>query len=124
MLVSSHLMTEMENTADHLIVIGRGRLIADARVAVFVAQGAQARVVVRTPAVLALTAALGAVGASVQPASDGLLEVTGLTAAEIGDLALARGIAVHELSPRRASLEEAFMELTADSIDYLAGELS
>jgi ABC-2 type transport system ATP-binding protein len=123
-LVSSHLMTEMENTADHLIVIGRGRLIADARVAAFVAQGAQARVVVRTPAVLALTAALGAVGASVQPASGGLLEVTGLTAAEIGDLALARGIAVHELSPRRASLEEAFMELTADSIDYLAGELS
>jgi ABC-2 type transport system ATP-binding protein len=55
---------------------------------------------------------------------EGLLEVTGLTAAGVGDLALAHGIAVHELAPRRASLEDAFMELTADSVDYLAGDLS
>jgi ABC-2 type transport system ATP-binding protein len=123
-LVSSHLMSEMENTADHLIVIGRGRLIADTPASAFVAQGAQDHVVVRTPAVRSLTAALATVGATVQPGPDGLLEVTGLTGAEIGDLALARGIALHELAPRRASLEEAFMELTADSVDYLAGDPS
>jgi ABC-2 type transport system ATP-binding protein len=60
----------------------------------------------------------------VTPGPDGLLNVTGLTVAEVGDLALARGIALHELTPRRASLEEAFMELTADSADYLAGDPS
>jgi ABC-2 type transport system ATP-binding protein len=123
-LVSSHLMSEMENTADHLIVIGRGQLIADTPASAFVAQGTQDHVVVRTPAVRSLTAALATAGATVQPGPDGLLEVTGLTGAEIGDLALARGIALHELAPRRASLEEAFMELTADSVDYLAGDPS
>jgi ABC-2 type transport system ATP-binding protein len=123
-LVSSHLMSEMENTADHLIVIGRGRLIADTPVAAFVERGARPHVAVRTPAALALTSALAAAGGSVAAGPDGLLEVTGLTAAKVGDLALAHGIPVHELAPRRASLEEAFMELTADSVDYLAGDLS
>jgi ABC-2 type transport system ATP-binding protein len=123
-LVSSHLMSEMENTADHLIVIGRGRLIADTPVAAFVERGARPRVAVRTPSAAALTAALAVAGGSVTSGRDGLLEVTGLTAAGVGDLALAHGIAVHELAPRRASLEDAFMELTADSVDYLAGDLS
>jgi len=123
-LVSSHLMSEMEHTADHLIVIGRGQLIADTPVAAFVEQGARSHVALRTPSPAALTAALAAGGGSVTPGPDGLLEVTGLTAAEVGDLALAAGLALHELAPRRASLEDAFMELTADSVDYLAGELS
>jgi ABC-2 type transport system ATP-binding protein len=123
-LVSSHLMSEMENTADHLIVIGRGQLIADTPTAAFVARGAHARVAVRTPAAAALTVALTAAGGSVRAGLDGLLEVTGLTTAEVGDLALAHGLAVHELAHRGASLEEAFMEITADSVDYLAGDLS
>jgi ABC-2 type transport system ATP-binding protein len=123
-LVSSHLMSEMEHTADHLIVIGRGRLIADTPAAAFTAQGARAHVAVRTPSAIALTRALAAAGASVVPGPDGLLHVTALTIAEIGDLALAHGIALHELTPRRASLEEAFMELTADSADYVAGDLT
>jgi ABC-2 type transport system ATP-binding protein len=123
-LVSSHLMSEMEHTADHLIVIGRGQLIADTSVSAFMQQGARVHVAVRTPSATALTAALTAAGASVVPGPDGLLNVTALTAAEVGDLALAHGIALHELASRHASLEEAFMELTADSADYLAGDPS
>jgi ABC-2 type transport system ATP-binding protein len=123
-LVSSHLMSEMEHTADHLIIIGRGRLIADTPATAFTEQGTQGHIAVRTPSAAALTAALAAAGASVVPGPDGLLNVTGLTVAEVGDLALAHGIALRELTPRRASLEEAFMELTADSTDYLAGDPS
>ena len=123
-LVSSHLMSEMENTADHLIVIGRGQLIADTSIATFLARSSQAHVAVRTPAAGALSSALAAAGAAARLGPDGLIEVTGLSAAEIGDLALAHGIAVHELGPRHASLEEAFMELTAGSTDYVAGDLS
>jgi ABC-2 type transport system ATP-binding protein len=123
-LVSSHLMSEMEHTADHLIVIGRGRLIADTPAAAFTEQGARAHVAVRTPSAAAFTAVLAAAGGAVVPGPDGLLDITGLTVTEVGDLALAHGIALRELAPRRASLEEAFMELTADSTDYLAGDPS
>ena len=123
-LVSSHLMSEMEHTAGHLIIIGRGQLIADTPVAAFVERGAAPRLAVRTPAASALASALATMGGSVTTGTDGLLEVAGLTAAEVGELALARGIALYELAPRRVSLEEAFMELTADNVDYLAGDLS
>lgn len=84
-------------------------------------QGAGSRIGVRTPSVPALTSALAVAGAAVAPGPDDLLCITGLTAGQIGDLALAHGIALHELAPRPASLEEAFMELTADSVEYLAG---
>ena len=123
-LVSSHLMSEMEHTADHLIVIGRGQLIADTSVAAFVQQGTRAHVVVRSPEPMVLTSALTAAGGSVTAGGDGALEVAGLSAGEVGNLALAAGVAVHELGSRGASLEDAFMELTADSVDYLAGDLS
>jgi ABC-2 type transport system ATP-binding protein len=123
-LVSSHLMSEMQSTADHLIVIGRGRLIADTPTAAFLQQGSLHRVEVRTPSAAGLAAVLTAAGGSITPGADGLLGVRGLTAAEVGDLALAHGIAVHELTPQRASLEEAFMQLTSGSADYLAGDLS
>jgi ABC-2 type transport system ATP-binding protein len=123
-LVSSHLMSEMEHTADHLIVIGRGQLIADTSVAAFVQQGHRPHVVVRSPDAMALAGALTAAGGSVTHGGDGRLDVTGLTAGQVGNLALAAGAAVHELGVPRASLEEAFMELTADSVDYLAGEPS
>jgi ABC-2 type transport system ATP-binding protein len=123
-LVSSHLMSEMEHTADHLIVIGRGQLIADSPISEFLERNSQPKVAVRTPEPLALRSALAAAGGSAAPGPDGLLEVSGLTAAQVGELALAQGIALHELVPHRGSLEEAFMELTADSLDYLAGDRS
>jgi len=120
--VSSHLMSEMENTADDLIVIGRGELIAAETVAEFSARSARLSVTVRTPESAALTAALTAARAAVRPAADGSLVVTGLGAARIGQLAFEHHIVLHELATRTASLEEAFMELTADRVDYLAGD--
>jgi ABC-2 type transport system ATP-binding protein len=121
-LVSSHLMTEMEHTADHLIVIGRGRLVADCPVSDFLKRSSRPTVAVRTPAPLALRSAVAAAGGSATSAADGLLEVSGLTAAEVGEVALAQGIVLHELVPHRGSLEEAFMQVTAGSLDYLAGD--
>ncbi|WP_176737410.1 ATP-binding cassette domain-containing protein [Micromonospora citrea] len=120
--VSSHLMSEMEHCVDRLVVLGRGRLIAEQSLAEFAARGTRASVTVRTPDPAALTVVLAAEGARVVPADAGALVVTGLTAARIGDLALAHGIGLHELTTRTASLEEAFMELTADSVEYHAGE--
>ncbi|MGP7996475.1 MAG: ABC transporter ATP-binding protein [Streptosporangiaceae bacterium] len=122
--VSSHLMSEMENTADHLIVIGRGRLIADCSMAEFIARGTGQAVLARAPRPDVLRRVLTAAGGTVTQAGQGDLEVRGLPAARIGDLALASGIALHHLAPARASLEEAFMELTADSVDYQAGRVA
>jgi len=121
--VSSHLMSEMENTADSLIVIGRGRLIADCSMAEFIARGTGQAVLVRTPQPDGLARAVTAAGGTVSPAGQGgpEIEVRGLPPARIGDLALASAIALHHLAPARASLEEAFMELTADSVEYHAG---
>ena len=119
--VSSHLMSEMALTAEHLIVIGRGRLVADAPMAEFVQQSSGGDVMVRSPAGGQLAGLLAQRGAAVTAQTDGALAVTGLDAAAIGDLATAHGITVHELTPRYASLEEAFMELTSDSVDYHSG---
>jgi ABC-2 type transport system ATP-binding protein len=118
--VSSHLMSEMALTAEHLIVIGRGRLVADAAIQEFVRQSSRSDVLVRSPAGGALAGLLSQQGAAVTAETDGGLAVTGLDAAVIGDLARAHGITLHELTPRHASLEEAFMELTQDSVDYRA----
>ncbi|MFI6448934.1 ABC transporter ATP-binding protein [Kitasatospora sp. NPDC050543] len=120
--VSSHLMSEMENTADELVVIGRGELIAAQSLAEFAGRGNRLTVTVRTPEEAALAAVLAAEGGSAEPDGAGALAVTGLSAARIGELALRRRIVLHELAPRAASLEEAFMELTADRVDYPAGE--
>jgi ABC-2 type transport system ATP-binding protein len=119
--VSSHLMSEMALTADRVVVIGKGRLIAQKTVALFVADSTSQFVVVRTPAPDTLRVALVDAGASVAPGDDGALQVTGLSAAAVGDLALRAGVALHELSPRSASLEEAFMELTHDSVEFRGG---
>jgi ABC-2 type transport system ATP-binding protein len=119
--VSSHLMSEMENTADHLIVIGRGRLISDCTVAEFIEQNSRQTVRVRTPDQGPLSAILAAGGASVRDEGDGSLLVTGLTPARVGDLAFEHSIRLHELAPARASLEEAFMELTAGAVEFHAG---
>src|SRR5580700_2193555 len=132
--VSSHLMSEMENTADHLIVIGRGSLLADCTMEEFIARSSGQTVRVRTPQPDVLAKAVSeaipeATATGAKPAaptatteSDGSLSVHGLTAAQVGDLAFDHGVRLHELTVVRASLEAAFMELTADSVEYRAGE--
>ncbi len=134
-LVSSHLMNEMAVTADHLIVIGRGKLIIDASTADIIARSTQQSVLVRTPDAARLTELLtvagGVVwadgdGAGAYPASQGAaaqgsapaITVTGLPAARIGEIAASGSVVLHELTPQRASLEAAFMELTSDSLEF------
>jgi ABC-2 type transport system ATP-binding protein len=119
--VSSHLMSEMENTADTLIVIGRGKLIAQSTVTEFIAANSQQSVRVVTPDISALTALVTAAGATVRDDRDGKLVVLGLTPAQVGDLAFEHRIRLHELAPAHASLEQAFMELTASSVEFQAG---
>ena len=116
--VSSHLMSEMALTATDLVVIGRGQLIADTTVADFISSNTVATVLVRTPGADRLADSLRSAGAVVRGREDGALLVTGLDAAHIGDLALESGVALHELSPVQASLEEVFMDLTSDMVDY------
>jgi ABC-2 type transport system ATP-binding protein len=121
--VSSHLMSEMSLTADHLIVIGRGRIIADTSTSEFV-QAASGNVVrVRSPQAAQLRGLLVAPEVTVEALDPGSLEVRGLTAAQIGNVAAANGIALHELTPQQASLEEAFMDLTREEIEFKAAEL-
>jgi len=120
-LVSSHLMSEMALTADHLLVIGKGRLIADTSVGEFVRSSSQQSVHVRSPQVAELAARCRDAGATVQAGTGSdVIEITGMDSAEVGKLAAAHGIALFELIPVRASLEEAFMELTRDSVEYQA----
>ena len=119
--VSSHLMSEMENTADHLIVIGRGQLLADCTMEEFIARSSGQTVRVLTPQPDVLTKAVAEAGGSAVPGADGTLIVTGLVAGQVGDIAFERGVRLHELTVVRASLEAAFMELTADSVEYHAG---
>jgi ABC-2 type transport system ATP-binding protein len=119
-LVSSHLMSEMALTADHLIVIGRGRMIRDEGINEFVESSSRNTVRVTSPRVQDLIGLVEAEGGTALPATDGAVEISGLAASAIGDLAAAHGIALHELTPQKASLEEAFMELTSDSVEYHA----
>jgi len=116
--VSSHLMSEMAQTADHLIIIGRGRLIADVPTGEFVESSARADVLVRSPRATELAGLLTGRGAIVTAEDGGGLAVTGLAAAAVGDLAAAHGIAVHELVTRRASLEQAYLDATTAAADY------
>jgi ABC-2 type transport system ATP-binding protein len=120
-LVSSHLMSELEDTADHLIVIGRGRLIADVAVRDLLDEAEGARVVIRTPEAARALALLAGVGATVTSSDADTLSVAGLDAARIADLAAAHGLRLTELAPQRASLEEAFMRLTRDAVEFRAG---
>ncbi|MER5931702.1 ATP-binding cassette domain-containing protein [Streptomyces sp. NPDC002054] len=121
-LVSSHLMREMEQTAEELIVIGRGRLIASESLREFAARSTPLRVSLRTPDTEALPGLLADAGAAaVRAEPDGSYTVTGLPADRIGDIAFAGGLRLYELRPLSASLEEAFMESTAESVEYSAG---
>jgi ABC-2 type transport system ATP-binding protein len=116
--VSSHLMSEMALTAEHVIVIGRGRLMADMAMADLIAQASTNVVTVRSPQAEALAAALSGPDVNVISQAPDVLEVSGLTAPQIGERARVLDIALHELTPRQASLEEAFMEMTRDEIEY------
>jgi ABC-2 type transport system ATP-binding protein len=120
--VSSHLMSEMESTADHLIVVGKGRLVADCSMAEFIARGSGTAVVVETPAPEVLARAVSAAGGSVtsEGSEAGRLRVHGLSEAEVGGIAFAAGVPLQHLAAARVSLEQAFMELTADSVEYHA----
>jgi len=126
-LVSSHLMNEMAVTADHLIVIGRGRLIADSATEDIIARGSGQSVRVRTPDVERLTALITAEGGKAILVGDGnggdgqqapILTVTGVPAPRIGELAASASLVLHELTPQLATLEEAFLELTSDSLEF------
>jgi ABC-2 type transport system ATP-binding protein len=119
-LVSSHLMSEMALTADQLVVIGRGKLIADTSMEEFVSRSSLQSVVVRSADDDRMARRLVGVGAVVSRPAGGGLDVTGVTAVTVGETAAEAGIVLHELTPQRASLEEAFMELTKDSVEYVA----
>jgi ABC-2 type transport system ATP-binding protein len=119
--LSSHLMSEMALTADHIIVLGRGRIIADAPVADILAGSTRTAVKLRSPRAEQLAQLLQGPQVSISTTEQGLLTVTGLTAEVIGDAAVGAGIPLHELTPVGASLEEAYMELTQDDVEYHAG---
>ncbi|RZU64862.1 ABC-2 type transport system ATP-binding protein [Microterricola gilva] len=116
--LSSHLMSEMAQTADHIIVLGRGQIIADAPVGDIVAGASLATVTVRSPHASQLAELLAGPDIAVLRAEHGVMQVTGLAAAQIGDLAAANGLVLHELTPQTASLEEAYMALTQDVVEY------
>ncbi len=123
-LLSSHLMSEMEQTADHLVIIGRGRLIADASMGEVMRRGRAARTVrVRTPSAGLLAAALMRRGLRVSPAADGDLLVEGTGAETVGDVALEERLAVHGLAEDRSSLEQVYLDLTGDSVEYAVAGL-
>jgi ABC-2 type transport system ATP-binding protein len=122
--LSSHLMSEMAQTADHLLVIGRGRIIADASTDEFINGNAAPSIRVRALEASALAEALTRLGALVENVPDGYMVVTGLDAAAVGGAASAHGITLLELAPQVGTLEEAFFDLTRDETDYHAGELA
>jgi ABC-2 type transport system ATP-binding protein len=121
--VSSHLMSEMARTAEHLVVIGRGRLIADLAADDLIAQASRGILQVRTPDGQRLRELIAGPRVVVTAVDRDLLEVEGATAEEIGDLAARHGLAVYGLTPQRASLEEAFMALTRDAVEFDAREV-
>jgi ABC-2 type transport system ATP-binding protein len=116
--LSSHLMSEMALTADHVIVVGRGRLLRDQSMTEFIADASTDLVRVRSPQAGQLAGILAAEGVTVTVVAEGVLEVTGLPSEEIGTAAAAAQITLYELATKGASLEEAYMSLTEDSVDY------
>jgi ABC-2 type transport system ATP-binding protein len=116
--ISSHLMSEMAVTADHILVIGRGRIIADASVADIVARSTGTAVLVRSPQATQLVELLRGPDITVTSSEPGLVEISGTTAQAIGETAAAAGLVLHELTPIKGSLEDSYMSLTADSVEY------
>jgi len=118
--VSSHMMSEMALTAEHVLVVGQGRVIADLPVQELIAGASAGVVVVRTPSADRLALALQRDGVTITRNGPDLLQVAGLSAPEIGQVALDEGVVLHALTPQEASLEEAFMEMTRDAVDFHA----
>jgi ABC-2 type transport system ATP-binding protein len=119
-LVSSHLMSELEDTADHLVIVGRGKVIADTSTAELLARTSGGRVVLRTANVPQAETALQRAGAAVSPAGPENLMVSGLPASRVVEVLSGNGVAFSEVATHRASLEEAYLELTAGAVDYRA----
>jgi ABC-2 type transport system ATP-binding protein len=120
--LSSHLMSEMAQTADHIIVLGRGRVIADATVQEILAQATVGNVHVRTPNAVQLAQLLNTPGISVTTSAPDVLEVSGLPSARIGELAAQAGVILHELTPIATSLEDAYLALTQEDVEYRSHE--
>jgi ABC-2 type transport system ATP-binding protein len=118
--LSSHLMSEMALTADHLIVIGRGKLIADTSVDEFLRRHSQNIVRVRSPQATELAGAVRSGDVTVEVLEPGLLEIHGLTAEQVGERAAANGYVLHELTPQQVTLEDAFMNITRDDVEFHA----
>jgi ABC-2 type transport system ATP-binding protein len=116
--LSSHLMSEMAQTADQLLVIGRGRILAAGPVQQVIDSVSGAAVRVRSPHAADLAALVSADGATVGSPEPGTLELSGIAAERVGEIACAHGLVLHELSPRSATLEEAYMSLTQDAVEY------
>jgi ABC-2 type transport system ATP-binding protein len=123
-LVSSHLMSELEDTADHLVVVGRGMVIADASVAELIAAASADRVTVRTPARDDAMTVLARAGAEVTATAPDVVTVSGISSERVVGLLSQNSVPFSELSAHRASLEEAYMELTRDAVEYRAGAAS
>jgi ABC-2 type transport system ATP-binding protein len=119
-LVSSHLMSELEDTADHLVIVGRGKVIADTSTAALLARTSGGRVVLRTANVAQAATVLHRAGAAVSPSGPETLMVSGLPASRVVEVLSGNGVAFSEVAIHRASLEEAYLELTADAVDYRA----
>jgi ABC-2 type transport system ATP-binding protein len=116
--VSSHLMSEMEHTADHLVVIGKGRLIADLPAKELIAQASGGHLVVRTTDPARLIGLLARAHGQVTPLADGGLRVTGLSTDQVGRIAFEGGVPLLEMTPHQSSLEEAYMELSESAVEY------
>ncbi|MFN3948251.1 ABC transporter ATP-binding protein [Microbacterium sp.] len=123
-LLSSHLMSEMAQTADHVIVLGRGRVLADAPLAELVGSRTTTTLLVRSPRLDDLIAALQTPDATITAVEPGAAQITGVNAQIVGDLAAARGIPLYELTPRTGSLEDAYLALTDDSVEYKTQEIA
>ncbi|MFB7249637.1 ABC transporter ATP-binding protein [Microbacterium sp. NPDC056234] len=123
-LLSSHLMSEMAQTADHVIVMGRGRVLADASLDDLVRAWTANTVRVRTPQAAALAEAVSHADVEIVSTEPDLLEIVGLPASRIGDIAADRGIPLHELTPTTGSLEDAYLALTGDSVEYRTKEIA
>jgi len=119
--LSSHLMSEMALTADHIIVVGRGKVIADAPVAEILAKAQGTTVRVRTPQATALVEQVRGPDVTIISVESGVMEITGSTPEAIGEAAAAAGIVLHELTPLHGSLEDAYMQLTAEEVQYHSG---
>lgn len=116
--LSSHLMSEMSLTADHVVILGRGRVLADAPISELTGRAGSGRVTVRTPSPAELTRAVAGPDVTVTEQADGTLSVAGLSAQQVGEAAFRAGIALYELTPVKASLEQAYLELTQDEVEY------